>query len=515
MGTKQQHNKHLGNIFLGIIGSPDFCRRLRAVALASDAQIRTCSGGLLEAWSLILTNKPNVLIVEIGFQHSERLHALLRDLLAQLRERFGDSILVAVALTAPDKFFFGGDLLFLSEETLDTSNFVDTFVAIPPGNMPSIPGLAEQFLNVISLYSDELSRREQGAIPLPPLGASGWVQSLADPLSRELWMKWLPRYASYTNENPIITGKTGTGKTNIAYALHLLSGRTGEFISMTPRDFSSSELVQVELFGAVAGAYTGAVDKWGLVKAAEKGTLFIDELQSIDKDLQGKLITFIENKVYRRVGSAETIEADVRFIFASNRSLYDMMESDTLRDDFAYRLERLQLELRPLAARRLDIAAALAYALAKVHRQRPLRNKIDGINADGYRILFGHCWPGNLRQLENNVAQLCEVADMSGLSTIDEHTVRETFESHLSGSITTTPDIFSHAAHTLFRFTNVEPINSVDEGISKFIEFVRLSALEAAGGDIDKASEMVHDNPKLLDMVAKAIVAKKEVELIK
>ena len=206
-----------------------------------------------------------------------------------------------------------------------------------------MPQLTDQMMHVIRLYAHELDRRSRGALPLQPLGSEGWVQSLADLSSRELWMRWLPRYASYTNENPIIIGETGTGKTNLAYALHRLSGREGEFVSVTPRDFSSAELVQAELFGAVAGAYTGAVDKWGLVKSAEKGTLFIDELQSIDKDLQGKLITFIENKTYRRVGSAESIEADVRFVFASNKTLYEMMESDILRHDFAYRLERVQL----------------------------------------------------------------------------------------------------------------------------------------------------------------------------
>ena len=145
---------------------------------------------------------------------------------------------------------------------------------------------------------------------------------MCDPASRNVWMRWLPRYARYVNENPLIAGPTGSGKTRLADALHELSGREGPFISITPRDFSSTELVQAELFGAVAGAYTGAVEKWGLVKRADKGTLFIDELQSIDKDLQGKLITFIENKTYRRVGEAESHRADVRFIFATNQDIF-------------------------------------------------------------------------------------------------------------------------------------------------------------------------------------------------
>jgi transcriptional regulator with PAS, ATPase and Fis domain len=323
-------------------------------------------------------------------------------------------------------------------------------------------------------------------------------------------MKWLPRYASYTNENPLILGATGTGKTNLARALHNLSGRKGQFVSITPRDFSSSELVQVELFGSVAGAYTGAVDKWGLVKSAEGGTLFIDELQSIDKELQGKLITFIENKAYRRVGSAESIEADVRFVFASNRTLYDMMQTETLRDDFAYRLERVQLDLRPLESRRLDICAALAYALAKIRRQRPLQNHITGLNSSAYRQLLGGHWPGNLRQLENSTARLCELADMDGKSLIEEQMVRQVMESTFSSTLFTTSEVLLQAAHRLSAQGSEQLLNNLKEGVEQFVEFARVMALEATGGDLQEAADLIQEDPRLLELMAQSILSRRE-----
>jgi len=309
----------------------------------------------------------------------------------------------------------------------------------------------------------------------------------------------LPRYAQYSNENPLIIGETGTGKTRLAQAMHKLSDRSGDFISITPRDFSSSELIQSELFGAVQGAYTGAIDKWGLVKSAEKGTLFIDELQSIDKALQGKLITFIENKLYRRVGSTESISANVRFVFASNVGLFEMMESDTLRHDFAYRLERVTLELPPLRTRRLDIAAGVAYAMAKIVRQRPNSLLITGLSPEAYKAIFSHNWPGNLRQLENIIAKLCESAEFKGQKLIEVTDTSKIFISKLLGSLSSSSDILTKSALEL----QTRRPKTLKESLEIFSLLARQNALEATGGDIEAASQLLEETPNILNFMAK------------
>ena len=490
-----------------LIGSRDFCLRFSVVIKKVPSIEKSYSTLLPNAWGELLSNHPNLLIVEIGSHHNEAQQKELRAFLTTAKERFAEKIYIVLALTAPANFLFGGDLLF-ENDNLNPSGLIDAFIVMPPSMIPTSMSLADQLKNVVEYAENELSRRASGLGALPTLNSSGWAQSIADPESRELWNLWLPRYASYVNENPLVIGETGTGKTNLALALHILSKRSGNFVSITPRDFSSSELVQAELFGAVEGAYTGAVNKWGLVKNAEKGTLFIDEMQSIDKGLQGKLITFIENKNYRRVGSSESTTADVRFVFATNTPLYELMENDILRHDFAYRLERVCLELKPLRERRLDIAAALSYALAKIHRQRSESHKIYGFTQDAYRMLFCHNWPGNLRQLENMAAMLCELADFKGRNTINGEIVSKIFESRLAGKAITAQEVISKAASELSEKALAKKITTIQEGVSDFTKLVRMYALEASSGEVEAASSLISDNTNLLTFIANGCTSK-------
>lgn len=502
-------------VLLLLAGSSSFCSRMRATVERQFPTLWVTECSPMEIWSTILTQKPNVLLFEVGYLHNEAEHKALRATLESIRERCKEEIYIIPAVTRPEKLYYAGDLLFKDDTSLRPSLYIDTFLVTPPATTPSLSSLQEQVIQLVPLIESEFERRHLGETPLPPLGAKGWVQSLAAPESRELWMRWLPKYSLYVEENPLILGATGTGKTNLAYALHYLSGRKGEFISITPRDFSSSELVQAELFGAVAGAYTGAVDKWGLVKAAEKGTLFIDELQSIDRELQGKLITFIENKSYRRVGSAEHTTADVRFVFASNRDLYEMMEEDILRDDFAFRLERILLDLKPLAKRKLDIPTAFAYGLAKIKRQRQLLHPVLGLTPDAYRVLFTHSWPGNLRQLENAAAKMCERAEMNNEGLISHEMAYEVLQNHTQTGATSIEEIISATAKEVSIHSLTKGLHSLDEALGYFKESLRNKALEVSGGNSDEAAHILKDNSELIEQSAITILARKDIELHK
>lgn len=497
------------------IGSQSFGRQVCSYLESNRPEITTLMANTAEAWSKLLESRPDMVLLEIGLNHNKTDQAWTRSFLTQIRERFGHDICVILALLAPERLFFGGDLLFSDPTELSPSALVDSFIVNPPADTLGHFSLFDQILQRIDLWKYEQERRENGGIITPALGGRGWIQSMADPASCELWLRWLPRYAIYTNENPIIIGETGTGKTNLAYALHHFSNRKGKFVSITPRDFSSSELIQAELFGAVAGAYTGAVDKWGLVKSAEGGTLFIDELQSIDKELQGKLITFIENKAYRRVGSAESISADVRFVFASNKSIGEMIRSNILREDFAYRLERVQLELKPLRTRRLDIPAALAFALAKIDRQRPHTFTIEGFSNDAYRLLFNSNWPGNLRQLENKVAQLCEEADMQQRKLIELNMFTSALHGDLLPDHIDTNGIFAQAAKRYFQQA-LRPDSTVNApALDEFIETVRQTALQNCSGDIERAAQMIDDSKEALGLFYQGWKAKEELRIFR
>lgn len=499
-----------------IAGSSDFVRRLTATLKRPTSEehsftIRSRPTNLAEMRSVLLTERPHVLAVEIGHRATRRDLLWLHGLLSDMRERFGKKLYVLLAITSPERFVYGGSLLFANEHSLEPSGLIDNLMITPPPGIPSIPSLESQFLNCIEFVGDLRVNMEGEEFPLPGLWSKDWVPVMCDPESRNVWMRWLPRYARYINENPIIVGPTGSGKTRLAAAIHSLSGREGPFISITPRDFSSSELVQAELFGAVAGAYTGAVDKWGLVKKAEKGTLFIDELQSIDRDLQGKLITFIENKSYRRVGEAESNYADVRFVFATNRSLQDLVQDGSLRDDFAYRLERLQIALSPLHTRRLDISAAICFALAKVLRERAQARAaylkksqsvglgiLEGLTPEAYKILFCSTWPGNLRQLENTVAKLIELADVRGIPLIDSDCTGRTLQGLLGQTELSSADVFEKAAISVALRARTEGFDGLNDCLFGLSEQARYEALDFCGGDIDEASELIGDSEKAM-----------------
>jgi len=502
-----------------IAGSADFVRRMTVVvrsksAIGEKTEVVLHSGVLTEAKGLVLEKRPDVFLTDVGFRTTKTDVSWLRSLLGQFRERFGKDLYIVLAITTPNRFVSGGTLLFADETSLSPSGLIDNFLIAPPPGAVTQPTLEAQFVDCLGYVVELRESSPDKKCTLPSLCDDAWVPSMCDPSSRDVWMRWLPRYSRYVNENPLIVGPTGSGKTRLAAAMHQLSGRKGPFISITPRDFSSTELVQAELFGAVAGAYTGAVDKWGLVAKAEKGTLFIDELQSIDRDLQGKLITFVENKTYRRVGEAESHQADVRFVFATNRSLQELVDEGALRDDFAYRLERLQLTLHPLHERRLDIAAGICFALGKILRERlqarsssPTSdrvNELEGLTPEAYRLLFSAYWPGNLRQLENTVAKLVELADIRNQTLIDEASIREALEGTLGKKDVTSKDIFYAAAQKMAAQAQAGNIQSLADACASFSEQARLTALDITGGDTERAGALIADSKKALELFVAA-----------
>ncbi len=504
-------------LHIAFIGSADFVRRMTAFAGTRkfERDILAAGGNTSELKSLVLEKRPHFLLLEVGFKTTRGDIAWLHSALSELRERFEKKLYIVLALTTPEKCALAGSLLFRDEASIAPSGLIDNLIIGAPPGFPSLPALEEQFDNCSNCFLESMREHRSEINYLPALWDDNWVPSMCDPETRNVWMRWLPRYARYVNESPLVLGPTGSGKTRLAAALHLLSGRKGLFVSITPRDFSSTELVQAELFGAVSGAYTGAVEKWGLVKKADRGTLFIDELQSIDLDLQGKLITFIENKTYRRVGEAESHFADVRFVFASNVPLDELVKTNRLRDDFAYRLERLKLELRPLHERRLDIAAGVCFGLAKVLRERghggsPGKKDaheghfLEGLSVGAYRRMLATVWPGNLRQLENSLANMSELAGLRGVHLIDEDCVDTALQGLLGHREPSGSDIFAEAAGRIQKDAVSARLRSLSDCVQQFNEYARTIALERCGGDIERAAGLIDESPKAMELFSSA-----------
>ncbi|MEJ7640356.1 MAG: sigma 54-interacting transcriptional regulator [Singulisphaera sp.] len=215
----------------------------------------------------------------------------------------------------------------------------------------------------------------------------------------------------------MIRGESGTGKGVLAHTLHAWSRRSdGPFVTVSCPSLSS-ELLESDLFGHVRGAFTGAVrDAAGKVAAAGGGTLFLDEVGDLPPSLQPKLLRFLQERRYERVGEAKTRVADVRLVAATNTDLEAGVASGTFREDLLYRLNVVELTLPPLR-RRSDLLDLAGHLLIFFSRQTGRR--LTGFTPEASEALARHSWPGNLRELRNAIERAAIFADGPELGLAD------------------------------------------------------------------------------------------------
>jgi DNA-binding NtrC family response regulator len=220
----------------------------------------------------------------------------------------------------------------------------------------------------------------------------------------------LIRKVAPTTSTVLIVGETGTGKELVARAIHGMSARKDERFIAVDCGTLSVNLLESELFGHVRGSFTGAVaDKRGIFEAAQRGTVFLDEICNVDVEVQGKLLRFIQEREFLPVGSTESRHVDVRLVFATNRDLEKMVAEGTFREDLYYRLYVFPIYLPPLRERREDIPT-LAYHLLARARERS--GKAVTIFADdALKLLEQYEWPGNVRQLDSTIERAVIACD--------------------------------------------------------------------------------------------------------
>ncbi len=198
----------------------------------------------------------------------------------------------------------------------------------------------------------------------------------------------------------LITGESGTGKELVARALHDQSDRKdGPFITVNCGAIPEN-LFESELFGYEKGAFTGAVAaKPGRFELANGGTLFLDEVGELPLDLQVKLLRVLQERSFERVGGIKPIDVDVRLVAATNRDLRAQSTTGAFRQDLYYRLAVVPIQLPPLRDRKQDIPLLTRHFLE--HFNRRLSREVEGLTPEAMRVLEGHNWPGNIRELEN------------------------------------------------------------------------------------------------------------------
>lgn len=274
-----------------------------------------------------------------------------------------------------------------------------------------------------------------------------------------------------TNTNILLLGETGTGKEVFANAIHAESKRSSEpFIAINCSAFTK-ELLEGELFGYKAGAYTGAVkDKKGLIELAHRGTLLLDEMGEMNIELQAKLLRVLENGEFIKLGDEKTTVVDIRVIAATNKNLADEVSKGNFREDLFYRLNGFTIHLPSLHNRVEDIPALAKHFIEKYATKENIEAPI--LHAQTIALLQQHIWKGNIRELKNVLARACimndgniilpehlpytiqlqqpSLADELSLSSVEKKHIQKVLQ-HTKGNKTKAAELIGIGLTTLYR----------------------------------------------------------------
>ena len=270
-----------------------------------------------------------------------------------------------------------------------------------------------------------------------------------------------------SNATVLIRGESGTGKELIANSIHYNSFRAKQpFIKINCAALPVN-LIESELFGHEKGAFTGAItQKTGKFELAHKGTIFLDEIGSIDPDVQVKLLRVLQEKEFERVGGQKTIKTDVRIIAATNKNLEDAVEKESFRADLYYRLNVFPIYLPPLRERKTDILLLAEFFLAKYRAEN--NKDIKRFSTPAIDMLISYHWPGNVRELENCIERAVILCEEGAIHSY-----------HLPPTLQTGVE------------SDTLPVRTLEEAIENLEQEMIIDALKNNRGNISMAAQML------------------------
>jgi two-component system, NtrC family, response regulator AtoC len=271
-----------------------------------------------------------------------------------------------------------------------------------PVDMTRLKGVVKRACEVVRMQR-ELDYYEQSA----RAESLDWVMGETPVMQRVLREA---RRAAVTSTPVLISGPTGTGKDVLARAIRLMGPRASKPYIPVNCAALPAEVIESELFGHEAGAFTDAGKrKPGVVEAADGGVLFLDEIGTLRMDLQAKLLRFLDDHSFRRVGGLTELTTDVQVIAANNRDLSAMVQTGEFREDLFFRLKVADIRMPTLAERKEDIPALVGLFVRKYNQRTG--SSLGGATSRAVQALLAHSWPGNIRELRyvvERAAMMCE-----------------------------------------------------------------------------------------------------------
>ncbi|MGD0676427.1 MAG: sigma-54 dependent transcriptional regulator [Polyangiaceae bacterium] len=380
--------------------------RIRVLVVDDEAGARTALSGLLraegfqvtvaedgnEALAQLQEKAPDVLVTDLQMPGCDGLELLMRG-------REISPALVVILVTA-----------FAEVETAVRAMRLgaEHYLTKPP-QIEELVLVIDRALERRRLRDEatELRTRLKGRLSIDNIiGSSPAMQEVFDIIEQ----------VAPTKASVLITGESGTGKELVAQAIHQNSPRAGApFVKLHCAALAES-ILESELFGHEKGAFTGASSRReGRFRQAEGGTLFLDEIGEISPAIQVKLLRFLQERTFERVGGNETLKVDVRIIAATNRDLPSEAAAGRFRDDLYYRLNVVNIEMPPLRARPSDLLPLATCFLNRFAAENAKR--IDGFTDDAVDRIGAYRWPGNVRELENVIERAVILCDGPKLSS--------------------------------------------------------------------------------------------------
>jgi two-component system, NtrC family, response regulator AlgB len=334
----------------------------------------TTAGSAAEGMARFLSDKPELVLLDLRLPDGNGLDVLRR--------------IVASAITTQV-------IVITAHATVETAVSAVKLGAFDYLPKPFVPGQLDVLLDKIA----EIENLKKELARLRGIFQEGDMLTCNGRMRQQLATA---RQAAESNAIILISGESGTGKGLLAQLLHQWSMRSdGPFITVDCAGLQEN-LLESDLFGHVKGAFTGALrDKVGKLTLAEKGSLFLDEVSEIPTVVQGKLLRFLQQREFERLGDTRVLKVDTRVIAATNKDLEELVRDGLFRQDLYFRLRVVEIFLPPLRERPEDISLLVNHFL---HRQALLNNKpVKTAEEETIRRLLAYPWPGNVRELVNAV----------------------------------------------------------------------------------------------------------------